>query len=171
MTQAALEEFQKQQSIPVTGIADAATWAALFPSSSTKSPLNIDEIRMGMMGSTVTDLYHVAEGKNPGVWVDAPYITFTNVYRVEPVTGIPTSSNSSVPVLDSTGKQQIGVIHAGDFVSASSTSPSNSLIAIQYTTNMVNGKVTLTSGYVSSKSYRLVKYNLPYVDVNDHVIN
>ncbi|MCL6443910.1 MAG: peptidoglycan-binding protein [Alicyclobacillus sp.] len=139
MTKAAVQQYQMQHGLPVTGICDATMWRQLFPATANTLPVGskvaVDQIEQGMAGGLVVAWYHIV---NRG-WVNGQYVHFTNVYRLT-VPDPKSAADSTVSVYDPAHPTVVlTTLHAGDFVVCNSTNPVNGMYRIQYS-DLLTGK-------------------------------
>lgn len=155
MTQAAVENFQRQNGLQVNGVWDFSMWQLIHPSGSNILPastsVNVDEIMQGMAGNYVDAWYHIP---NYG-WVDSQYVKFNNVYRV--AVPNPTSTQTNVNVYSPANPTQvIASLHNGDFVVASSNTAVNGSYTIQFA-NEQTGQ--LLTGVLNQSDASLTQQN------------
>ncbi|QQE78731.1 glucosaminidase domain-containing protein [Alicyclobacillus sp. SO9] len=135
-TLSALHSFEAANSLSLSTECDASTWQKLVEVYASRQgiPLNylntsdsvsIDGIVLGMVGSQFVQWYHVP---NKG-WIDAQYVSLSNVQKIEPSSYVDSSGSLSVtpstvqiPVYSAPGSNEIGTVHAGDYVVTSSSS-------------------------------------------------
>lgn len=157
MTAAALQSYQQSHGLPVTGVCDLTTWQTMVSTPTLSIPMGtqvaVDSMVQGIVGGNVTEWYHVSAGGVSG-WVDSQYVAFTNVYRIQPVSG------SSATMYSATSRTAPGVVtmHAGDYVVSSKPSADGSgFIQIQ----VVNTAGQATIGYLDGSAAQLTQVPSP----------
>lgn len=131
MTASAVSAYQKAHALPVTGKCDYAMWSMLMSTGSVpvipaNQTVSVDAMMQGLSGGYVIEWYHIP---NYG-WVDSQYVQFTNVYRLT-VSNPTLPSDTSIPIYSpSNPAQVVTTLHAGDFVVANSTTPSNGYLTV-----------------------------------------
>lgn len=168
-TLAAVQKYQQQAGLPVTGSVDQTTWDALFPAI--PGLTNVSEI---YMSSTTNNLATAEVLTNTYQRVLEPFIHFTNVYRVEPAKEavgsqakitVYTGDSTTTPVLtDAYGQVSL---HAGDYVSNDNGGKAdvNGMVQVNFT-QWRNGSPTLFTGYVPASALQMQmdaadQYTLP----------
>lgn len=156
-TTTAVQAFQTQHGLPVTGVCDFDMWTnALHLGSTTGAQLtngtvvNIDQMKQGLAGGDVVEWYHIA-GQG---WVDANFINLSNVYRLT-VSDPTTMALTTVKVYDASNTSSIITnLHAGDYVVSTSPTGAGGWVTIQFA-NQTTG-ISMT-GVVSTSAVSLSK--------------
>ncbi len=157
MTANAVKTYQTQNNLPVTGVWDFSLWnlisstnPSVIPSGTTVS---IDEAMQGMANGLVTEWDHVV-GYG---WVDAHYISLTNVYHA--VAQSPLSTQTAISVYDPQNPSQVlATIHSGDYVVCTNQTPVNGEYSVQLA-NQTNGQ--LITGMIQASLASLVQVPTP----------
>jgi peptidoglycan hydrolase-like protein with peptidoglycan-binding domain/beta-N-acetylglucosaminidase len=161
MTQAAVSNYQQANHLTPTGQVDQATWNSLW--NQLPKTFSVDKMRMGFVLGRVTSQCHIiytltGTNQQASAWVDGRFIHLTNVMRVVPKAAPGSNAYADlakIPVYaDANHSQQIGYIHAGDYVVTKDNSGH-----VYY--SVQNGRnAQLMDGYVDLNTYKLVPYDL-----------
>lgn len=162
-TEAAVKKFEGIHGLTQDGIWNFSMWSNyICPTPPSVLPVGqtvqIDQIEQGMAGGFVVPWYHIV---NVG-WVDAQYVKFTNVYRVNVANQ--TGTSTSIPVYSAadTTTQQVATLHNGDFIVAQTPTATNGFYNILFNVQMSEAGTlgpagTAETGYVPAQTFTLTQ--------------